>query len=263
MSPQIYFSYGMTKSGSTLSFELARSALILGGCPQPRLSLSAVENRKKINFCGHIDEKRAAALRKEVAAVGSKIAIKTHTRPDPVVVKMLENDEAFAHATFRDPREIALSMVDHGARNRKLGKKPFSNFRTVEDTLEDIMHQTNSLLAWLSLPNVRPLFYDKVAFEMPATTRQIIDELGVVADEDPVITMATQDRFTQKNKAVKSRFSTELTDAVSQKFKSVFAPMFERLIEIYHKLPRDGKPVLDPTIPLCDWSHNPNPAIGN
>ncbi len=263
MSPLIYFSYGMTKSGSTLSYELARSALISGGCPQPRLSLAAVENRKKINFCRHIDETRAHAIRSEVNEIGSKVAIKTHTRPDPVVVKMLQNNEAFAHATFRDPREIALSMVDHGKRNRDIGKKAFAQYVTIDDTVEDIMHQTNSLLAWLSLPNVRPLLYDKVAFDMERTTNQLIDELGVETTVEPVIEMATKERFTQKNKAKKSRFKAELSEAVSEKFRSIFAPMFERLIDIYQKLPRDGKPVLDPTIPLCDWSHKPNSATGS
>ncbi len=254
MKPLVYFSYGMTKSGSTLSFELARAAFENAGCPQPRLSTKAVEDRKKLNFCGHIDAKRADAIRQETRAHGTPIAIKTHTRPDPDVVQMLQNDEAFAHATFRDPREIALSMVDHGNRNRENGRKAFTEFRTVEDTIEDIMHQSNSLLAWLSLPNVRPLFYNHVAFDTRRAAETLVRELGIDADVDSVVKTATQDRFTQKNKAISHRYRTDMDEVTSSRFKSVFASMFDRLIRIYERLPRDGAPLLDHEIPLCDWS---------
>lgn len=260
--PLIYFSYGMTKSGSTLSYELARSALVLAGFPQPRLSLDAVADRKKINFCNHIDEKRAEAIRAETAAVGHTIAIKTHTRPDPEVVKMLENNEAFAHATFRDPREIALSMVDHGIKSRNKGSGPFREYETVQDASEDIKHQTNSLLAWLSLPNVRPLYYDDVAFDMARTTDRIANDLGVSADSGQVMDMASNQRFTQRNKAKPARFKKEMSDQTSNDFKTVFAAMFDHLIDKRHDLPNDGRPILDPNVPLCDWSHPALSATG-
>ncbi len=252
--PLIYFSYGMTKSGSTLSYELARSALVLSGLPQPRLSVAAVEDRKKINFCNHIDETRAAALRAETAALGHTIAIKTHTRPDPVVVQMLENNEAFAHATFRDPREIALSMIDHGIKSREKGQGPFAEYHTVHDAAEDIKHQTNSLLSWLSLPNVRPLYYDDVAFDMAPTAARIADDLGVSADIPSVMNMASNERFTQRNKAEPSRHKAEMAEQTSQDFLTLFAPMYDHLIEKRHDLPNDGRPILDPNVPLCDWS---------
>lgn len=262
MTPRIYFSYGMTKSGSTLSFELARSALVLAGYSQPRLGLDAVENRKKINFCNHIDEARADAIRTQVAAIGHTIAIKTHTRPDPEVVKMLQNNEAFAHATFRDPREIALSMVDHGNKSRKKGLAHFTEFRTVYDAIEDIKHQTNSLLAWLSLPNVRPLYYNDVAFNMGATTAALINDLGISAKVEQVTKMASETRFTQRNKAKPARYLAEMTDQTSQDFEEIFEPMFQRLIEIRDELPKDGSPLLDPAVPLCDWSRTPTSTTG-
>ena len=254
MNPLIYFSFGMTKSGSTLSFELARSAFVLAGLPQPRLSLNAVENRKKINFCKHIDEKQARAIRNETREIGHPVAIKTHTRPDPEVVQMLENNEAFAHATFRDPREIALSMLDHGRRSRAEGGKSFTEYKTVQDTVEDIKHQTNSLLAWLSLPNVRPLYYDDIAFDMKEATKRLLNDLKVSADVNAVMDMACNDRFTQKNKAKKSRHIDEMPGDISTQFETIFAPMYELLISKRSDYRNDGTPVLDPTIPLCDWS---------
>ncbi len=254
MKPLVYFSYGMTKSGSTLAYELARSGLVLAGFDQPRLSLSAVMNRKKINFCSHIDADNVAAIKRETMAIGHPIAIKTHTRADPEVVKLLQNGEAMAHAVYRDPREIALSMLDHGAKSRAKGKPGFVEFETVDDTIENIRHQTNSLKSWLSLPNVRPLFYDDFAFDMDRFTPIILDEVGVKADTTKVIRMTTKDRFTQRNKARQARYLTDMTPEDSAKFESIFAGFYQLLIKDRGNLARDGSPVIPADTELCDWS---------
>jgi len=253
MTPQIYFSYGMTKSGSTLGYELARSALEFSGFSQPRLSLAAVEKRKNVNFINSVDETRINAIRSEIAAIGHPIALKTHSRPAPEIVQMLEKGEASAHAIYRDPRDIALSMLDHGVRARAKSKPSFSEFRTIEDTIDNIRHQTNTLLAWLSLPNVRPLYYEDVAFDMKETTSLVIAELGVTANVDDVITHTTSERFTQKNKAVSARYIQDMPSDKSEEFLRIFAPMYKRLIQNRDQLPRNGSPVLDANQSLCNW----------
>ena len=256
--PLIYFSYGMTKSGSTLAYELARSGLVLSGYDQPRLSLSAVMNRKKLNFCAHIDEASAQAIRRETRAIGHTIAFKTHTRPDPIVVNMLQEGEATAHAVYRDPREMALSMLDHGVKSRENGRPGFAEYHTLEDTLSEIGHQLNSLKSWLSLPNVRPLYYEDVAFDMAATTALILGELDLTSDPDAVMKMATQDRFTQMNKAKRARHEDEMSSAQSDRFVSIFAGLYDTLITGRAALPRDGRPCISADIDLCDWSQIPS-----
>lgn len=250
----IYFSYGMTKSGSTLAFELARSGLVLSGYDQPRLSLSAVMNRKKLNFCTHIDADNMAAIRRETRAIGHPIAIKTHTRADPVVVRALQSGEATAHAVYRDPRDMALSMLDHGAKSRANGRPGFVEFETLADTIDNIRHQMNSLKSWLSLPNVRPLFYDDFAFNMDETTPRILSELGLQANPEDVMRMATRERFTQRNKARPARYLSEMSPEDATRFETIFAGFYRVLIADRAALPRDGSPVIPADTDLCDWS---------
>ena len=253
MKPLIYFSYGMTKSGSTLAFELARSALILSGKEQPRLSTDAVLDRKKLNFVTHLSEDNVAALLSEAGELGHMIAIKTHTRPDPPVVRLLEDGLAMAHAVYRDPREMALSMVDHGVRAAAKGREAFTEYKTPQDAIDNLCHQSNSLLAWLSLPNVRPLYYDDIAFNTEKTATMMMDEMGIAAPLGDVIYMATHQRFTQLNKGIQARHETEMAEDLSATFRAAFAPFFERLIDNRNDLPRDGTPVLDPDKPLHAW----------
>ena len=250
--PRIYFSYGMTKSGSTLAFELARAALIVAGHDQPRLSTAAVMDRKKLNFVSHLDKSNIEALLAETDAIGHMIAIKTHTRPDPGVVRLLQEGRAIAHAVYRDPRDMALSMVDHGRKSRAKGRPGFSEYYTPQDAMVDLRHQSNSLLAWLSLPGVRPLMYDDVAFNMETTTRRIIADLGLDVPASEVIHIATQERFTQRNKGQRARHENEMTPDLSAEFRATFAPMYDKLIDGRSALPADP-PILNANEPLCLW----------
>lgn len=249
--PNVYFSYGMTKSGSTLGFELARTALDMAGLKQVLLP-DTIRKTRKINFTQHLDDKAVLALEGLADAMGYPIAIKTHTRPDPGVVRLLETGRASAHAIYRDPRDIALSMLDHGARARAKGKPAFSEYHVIEDTIEPIKHQTNTLLAWLSLPNVRPLFYDDLAFDTQTTAALIADELGLDAQAD-VIQEVMTNRFTQLNVGIKDRHLLEMDGATSARFKRIFAPLYDHLIEARAALPRDGRPVLNAKQPLALW----------
>lgn len=252
MAPRIYFSYGMTKSGSTLAYELARAALVLSGFDQPRLSTAAVMDRKKLNFVAHLTEANTAALLAEAEALGHMVVIKTHTRPDPPVVALLQSGQAIAHATFRDPRDMALSMVDHGDKSRAKGRPGFTEFREPADALENIKHQSNSLLAWLSLPGVKPLFYNDLAFDMEATTRAMMAHMGLTADPAAVIQMATGERFTQLNKGIRDRYRTEMDTSLSARFLTEFAPFYAKLIDGRDQLP-SNPPILNAQERLCLW----------
>ena len=168
------------------------------------------------------------------------------------VVKLLQQGHATAHAIYRDPRDIALSMLDHGARARAKGKPAFAEYRTIDDTIEPIRHQTNSLLAWLSLPGVRPLFYDDLAFETARTLGVITRELGIPAHEDTIREVMTN-RFTQFNVGARNRYLQEMDGAQSARFRRIFAPLYERLIDVRETLARDGTPLLDPAKPLAYW----------
>ena len=252
MSPRIYFSYGMTKSGSTLAYELARAALVVSGCDQPRLSTAAVMDRKKLNFVAHLTEDNITALLKETEALGHMVVIKTHTRPDPPVIRLLQEGRAIAHAIYRDPRDMALSMVDHGDKSRAKGRPGFTEFVEPRDAIDNLRHQSNSLLSWLSLPGVKPLFYNDLAFDMEATTKAMMAHMGLDAPVAEVIQMATRDRFTQLNKGVPDRHIAEMDKDLSEEFRAEFAPFYAKLIDGRASLPAEP-PILNATKRLCRW----------
>ncbi len=66
----------MTKCGSTLAFELARTGLELAGYPQPHLGLDGLKGDAKINFAAHLTETETAAIWDKVQSIGHPIVIK-------------------------------------------------------------------------------------------------------------------------------------------------------------------------------------------
>lgn len=251
LGPKVVFSYGMTKSGSTLAFELARSALELSGYPQPLLPESATGAARRINFAGHLDDANIAELSASVRDIGHPMVIKTHTRPDPCVIGMIDRGEAIIQASYRDPREMALSMIDHGNRSRAAGKLAFANIATLDDAMRDISSQIDSLTQWLYRPNCLPLYYEDVAFRGLWATRRILAQLQLDIPAGRVLNYVLRNRFIQMNLGVKKRFQGQMTEADQKMFRQTYSLFYQHLIRDRRSLPEDGCPVLPQSIVLA------------
>lgn len=251
LGPMIIFSYGMTKCGSTLAFELARTALEINGFPQPHLSDQAVGPSRKINFIQHIDDHRAKRLLSEIRGIGHPIVIKTHTRPDIPVIDMINRGQAQAQATYRDPREMALSMLDHGARARALGKPAFAEFETLDQVLGNIHSQIDSLTQWLYRSNTLPVYFEDVAFDTLSTTRRIMAHLHLDGSAEPVVKHVLNRRFTQFNQGRRRRFRDEMSLPDQHRFKTELRRFYRHLIHNRDQLPTNGSPPLPHDLILC------------
>ena len=235
MRPLLYFSYGMTKTGSTLAFELVRTALDLSGFPQDRLEMEAILDSSSINFVRRLTDSQLTSLSDEAKRRGYPIVLKTHSRPTRALINMILSGEALADASYRDPRDMVLSMLDHGNRARKNGQKSFSNLYTSEDTLENIRHQHNTLTAWLRIPGTLPLYFEDVAFETAAIAKTILERLDLKLDPAVLADVVLSQRFTQKNKAVRLRYPNEMNRKLSSEIEAEFAPLFEKLVSNRHQ----------------------------
>ncbi len=251
MKPALFFSYGVTKSATTLAYHLTAGALEEAGHPPPALPTDILGAKRRINAVAHLDDSMVAQLLDIANKHGTPIVLKTHTRPDPGVVRLIETGQAKAHAICRDPRDIALSMLDHGQAARARGKPAFSEFHTLDDTIAGLQNQFDTLSAWLQLPGVRPLFYNDLAFRTEEAAADIADHLGVAVQADALAARVLRDKFIQFNKGMRDRHRQEMSPADSARFEKIFAPFYRLLLEA---LPANllKSPVLSPRTQL--WS---------
>ncbi|MCL5775864.1 sulfotransferase domain-containing protein [Limibaculum sp. FT325] len=234
--PVLYFSYGMTKCGSTLAFEMVRTILAQAGFAQPRLSAEAVADWSAINFAEGLAPERVAALRREAEALGHPVVVKLHGGCTRAAAELLREGVAQAHAVYRDPRDMALSLMDAGARARENGRPAFSEIATLDDALVAMRRQHRTLCTWLRRPMVAPLCYDDVAFDPVRTIRRLARQIGVPAEPAHVLETIERERFTQRNKAVRARHETELAPQDSARIAAAFAPLTS--ISIDARVPR-------------------------
>lgn len=208
----LYISYGMPKSGSTLAFELPRTMLELAGVPQVKIA----NTKYKINFVNKLDGDALKGLQDAAKGLKHPLVIKTHSVLCPAVNKLLKSGMVTGHAICRDPRDMALSMLDAARENRAWGGSAKGKFQTVADT-EQLIHKNIALFTkWAEHPNMMTIHYVRLAFN---TERVAV---GIEVDIKKAIEITTGARFTQFNQGKSQRWKTEMDPADARRLEKEF-----------------------------------------
>jgi hypothetical protein len=208
----------MTKSGSTLAFELGKAILEQRGFAQRRLPDEIVTPGHHINFW---DEITVARLQSAIGEIRSSeiVSIKLHAAIGPEELRFVERaiaeDKMRVHVNFRDPREVCLSLVDAGEQARAKGRQAFAEIECLEDALKVVRRQLVTCRQWGSIKGALHLFYNDVAFDREAAMHRICADLGLedlaAAEIQSASERLLSDAFTQRNKAVKDRYKDDLS----------------------------------------------------
>ncbi len=229
--PLVYISFGMTKCGSTLAFQFTRRLLVANGIRQERLSNDLIGPEPVENYIDEFSKNRTNMLAREAEAAGGPIVIKTHAPLSAPVRDLFRQDQAVGQAVYRDPREMALSMLDHGKKTRALGRPNFAQFVVLRDTIETIIEQIGLLSGWLRTPNVMPYYYDDFAWGDKQVLEPITRQMLLEKAPEHLTERVKATRFTQLNKAIPQRWRSEMTQTESQAFQEIFAPFYRKLVK--------------------------------
>jgi hypothetical protein len=169
-------------------------------------------------------------------AVGDRwIAVKTHAGfPDPMLpyVEDLQRRRRLqVIASYRDPRDICLSLIDAGTRSRAHGVKEFSEIRDIESAVPVVLEQIVKFRKWASVRDTLRLDYDEVAFAPDRAIDRIERRLGIACDREKAKQYAFEEAFTQKNKAQRYRALTELSDEQNAELMEAFAEFIWNVCE--------------------------------
>ncbi|HVT26454.1 MAG TPA: hypothetical protein VHE81_00405 [Lacipirellulaceae bacterium] len=214
----VVISYGLTKSGSTLAFELCKSLLTEAGYSQRLLPETIRAPEESVNFAAMVTLPWLERVLNEVKD-DEIIAIKTHTNlrpPERMFIRQaIENGKMRLHVNFRDPREIALSLLDAGKTARENNWAAFAEFATLSDAAAEVGRQLTKCRRWGAVKGALHLYYNDVAFDPEATVTRMAADFGFPA-LDPeqiqrVVARVFKDTFTQKNKGIKDRYKQDLS----------------------------------------------------
>ena len=223
--------YGMAKSGSTLTYEMVKGVLTSAGHDQEKVRSFGLKPGRG-NYVA--DLSRDAVL-DVIDSIGPDriVAAKTHMAFDGGMFAWLEELQARRKlqviASYRDPRDICISLLDHGKRSRKQGKEAFSHIRDLDRAAGLVEKAIPKFRKWASLAGSLRLYFDTVAFAPDDAIALVEKTLGVSADHDAVKQHAFEDAFTQKNKAQKRRFEMELDSDERAALEGRFSEFIDRV----------------------------------
>jgi hypothetical protein len=202
----IYICYGVTKSASTFLYQLTEETFRSGGRRvahlgppfRPRLSVD--------NYIERIDLDFLARLKTELRP-DEDVVLKTHGLLYPEMRDLVQAGAVLANASIRDPREIALSMVDHGVRSRHVRQKAFSEHHDVRDTLATLDDQFERFRVWSSASRVQVFTFNQICFSTAEVVDRLAKQIGVEVDASAVATkFGDRTRIGQFSKGVAFRY---------------------------------------------------------
>ncbi|MEO1611345.1 MAG: sulfotransferase domain-containing protein [Pseudomonadota bacterium] len=237
--PLIYVSYGMAKSGSTLAFQLVSAILEEAGVPQYDLDLRDGPTINQSRYVGVIRPQELDHLKYVAARRQTPIAVKTHGGMWRCMENGLNNGWIIGHAVCRDPRDIALSMMDASRENRAWGQRDGQPLRHIEDALDYVRGHSQKFASWARHPNVLALPYERVAFDTEATAIKIAGQLGVDCDAKRVAKIAKASH-TQFNKGRSRRHADEMSAKLSEEIRAEFADFIDNWCEPDFVPPKKG-----------------------
>ena len=230
--------YGMPKSGSTLAFELVRGMLRNAGFEQETF-INDKRDSTDINatgpgirnFANNLTREKLGAM---MAAIGTerKIAVKTHAAMPGGSFCWLEEEQRASRlqvvASYRDPREMCLSLLDASARARKKGNFTFGGKSDLRQVAQSVERRIRDFREWGALKGTLRLDYDTAAFLPHDAMERIEAKLGIAADRAAVKNYVFNEAFTQKNKARQGRYR-ELSAADNAELLARFDEFIRRV----------------------------------
>jgi hypothetical protein len=224
--PSLIISYGMPKSASTFAWSLLKEMLTISGAPVTTLSSVAKGNKSREDYLVGADDDRIKKIATE--ASGSSVVIKTHSSSDKFGDFRPYFDDVFVFVQYRDPREISLSLIDHGRRSRKLGIPDFAEAVDFDTTLRIIDNAFNCARSWMSFSGATKISYDDLCFNTDAAIERISQILRLDVNSSAVKEkFSDTSKIIQFNKGERDRWKREMTQEQSKSFLQRYPEYYE------------------------------------
>lgn len=229
----ILFNSAMGKSGSTLLCSLQEDMLALSGVRSGQSYLYDAFGGRFIQSFSLLTIVRLLYIN---ARFGS-VVVKTHAPPTPYLRLLINLGIARATCSYRDVRDVILSALDHGERNRKAGDITgvYANMYSVADAIDEVgAGSIYQIHRWKTFGKVHFVRYEDLMGKRLVELKKIDEFLGWnISEADLMAIIEKRDKGRAQshnfNKGTTSRYKTEMTEAeisiCNQRFHDFIAEM--------------------------------------
>lgn len=181
----IILSAGMPRAGSGWHFNLIHDLAVAAGhqdarAIRKRYHLEKVLTEVNCNI-GALTPRRLLAVWIP-SLMGNTFAIKTHSAPTPMALKMIHRGWMRVIYIFRDPRDAMLSAMEHGRRARESGHdNAFAHLLTFDDALAFMQQYLDIWEAWQSCREALHCRYEDLLVNYEAQLQPLLKFLELDA----------------------------------------------------------------------------------
>lgn len=224
--PVLVISYGMPKSASTFCWMILKD--IMAAAPSGVANLSRkVRGTKSVreDYVLNLDGRRIHDIRAEAGQ--RNVVLKTHSHARHFPGYEIAYPRTHVFVQYRDPREISLSLIDHGRRSRALGIPDFAECVDIPSTWPFIDQAIERARSWLQRPGAVAVDYDSLCFNNKSLVENLADRLGVAVDSSAIAAKyEDKDKIIQFNKGEPNRWIAEMPCDVSEQFLERYAQYY-------------------------------------
>lgn len=180
-------SAGMPKSGSGYVYNLLNEMLIASGCADARKIKQDfhLENimRGHNNNIGRLAWNKLMKLWLISVKTGP-FCVKTHAAPEPWIQQVIKSGMIQMMYIYRDPRDVVLSVMDHGRKLLGEGKKhTFAQMADFDSAFSRLPNWFNIWSIYHELPGTINVKYEGLLQEPLKALRNIADFFKLRVDE--------------------------------------------------------------------------------
>ena len=238
----IILAAGMPRAGSGWHYNLVHDLVVAAGGQDARVIRRRFLLRPfltEVNCnIGTLSTKRLAPVLVP-SMLGNTFAIKTHSGPSPMALRLIRSQRMRVTYIYRDPRAALLSAFEYGQRARVAGRaSTFTRLETMDQAIDFIKIYLRIWKQWMSIKDIHSLRYEDLLANYDAEAERLARFLK--ADPDSAAAKDAIEFYRSEKGAPGSkgqhfrvgeaeRFRTAMSSAELIAANQAFAPYLEEM----------------------------------
>lgn len=178
----IILAAGMPRAGSGWHYNLVHDIVVAAGgqdarAIRRRFLLTLILTEVNCNIRSLSVKRLAPVL--VPSMLGNTFAIKTHSGPTPMALRLMNSNRMRVTYVYRDPRAALLSAHEYGQRARATGRRnAFTRLETIEQAIDFVKLYLRVWRQWTALAGIHSLRYEDLLTNYDAEAARLAIFLG-------------------------------------------------------------------------------------